>query len=814
MTAPKPTISAYLLVAFVCLGSGWQSAFGRSSGEKDVLDPVSFQLLQSQREARRVRLSRAPAAGGTKSASLTPIAAQRGQIAVLDTDAGVFQEAFPFDLMDQTLRFSPTGESDGYRIDLGSAVFRSEFGGPVGLGDDDSVLISLGFVFPFFGKTYEELWVNSDGNVTFDRPDRDTTDRDAARVIAGGPRICPLFSDLDPTIPGASVRVHGGSDQLVVSWLSVPPFTADGDGIPQTFQLAIFSSGVIEFSYPDVNLNMAVVGLGSGERIGEARAADFSADPKEVFSSSVIEIFQEAVLDLAALSQGFYRGFEDAYDFLVIFHEFELGFDSDAFAFYLPVRNSVLGIGFWPPPLESRNLVDIGDFLGSPRRLQGLMFMGLLDKYPTGAFDRIDSQFGLGLSTPMTVLAHEAAHRYLARTLFIDQAQNAFSTEMLGRQLGHWSYFFNSDASLLEGNRIIDHGAGEFRFETVSTIEGFSSLDLYLMGLMPAEEVSDSFLVRNPDIGDRLFSSAHEPLAGIFFNGERVDITIEDIVEAHGRRIPNASVAQRKFRYAFLLVHEAGQPPMPESLAKMERFRSAFDEFFDEMTGDRAESTSSLNRELAFSTWPAIGLLQGEEVDIAAFRPVRGSEPIAIDLTSDSEAITLPGQVTIPAGSDFARIRIAARQGGVARIEGSAGEEFEIAHSAIRVHGSTADLRAVRILPLEILFGDPRERLRTGEVGRPLPYRIFVQIVDENLLAIQNVEVHFEASGDGFPSDEKVISDGFGFVAIEWTLASTPGPNQLKVSIPGSLQPEVVIGAVGSRSPSRQRNLRRQIFGN
>ena len=518
MTVRDFVVSSYLLIAVVCHGFGPQTAWAASSGKSDVLDPISFRLLQSQLALQPPRRGES-GSQGQKSASLVPIAAQRGEIAVLDTGAGVFQRAFPFDLADQTVRFSPAEDPAGYTIGLEPTIFRPELGLRVGLGDDDSVRIALQFEFHFFGQSYQELWVNSDGNVTFNGPDFDTTERNAARVLTGGPRICPLFSDLDPTRVGGNVRVLSASDRLVVSWLSVPPFTPDGDGSPQTFQLAIFSSGVIEFSYLDVTLNTAVIGLGSGDRIGEARAVDFSSAPTDVFSSSFVEIFQEAVLDLAALSQGFYREFEDAYDFLVIFHDFELGFDSDAFAFYLPVRNSVLGIGFWPPPLESRNLVDIGDFLGSPRRLQGLMFMGLLDKYPDAPFERIDSQFGLGLSTPMTVLAHEAAHRFLARTLFIDRAQNAFSAEMLGRQLGHWSYFYNSDASLLEGNRIVDHGPGEFRFETVSTIEGFSSMDLYLMGLAPPEQVSDSFLVRNPDIADTLFSSAHEPGYFLMANG-------------------------------------------------------------------------------------------------------------------------------------------------------------------------------------------------------------------------------------------------------------------------------------------------------
>ncbi len=784
-------------------------AGAESSGKTDVLDPVTFRLLNRQQE---MRPGSAKPFDRPRQAAPVPRAARHGDTAVLDTSGGVFQQEFPFDLNGLTVEFTPVDEAaSGYTASVDSIAFHAELGERIELGDDDSQSIPLDFDFPFFGRTHNEVWLNSDGNLTFDGPDASLSERDAARVLAGGPRICPLFADLDPSAPDAAVHAYRAADRLVVTWSSVPPYTPDGDGDPQTFQAALLAGGAIEFSYERVSLTSAIVGLGAGDG-GEAQAADFSDPTDEVFGSSVLEIFQDAVLDLGAVGQSFYRGFEDAYDFLVIFHDFDLGFETDAFAFYLPVRNAVLGIGLWPPPLESRNLVDIGDLLGSPRRLQGLMYMGLLDKYPDDPFARIDARFGLGLNTPLTILAHEAGHRFLARALFIDYDQGVFSTELLGRQLSHWSYFLNSEASLLEGNRIIDHGSGEFRFETVDTVEGFSSWDLYLMGLLPPQEVADTFFVRNPDIEDALFSPAHEPLAGVFFNGERVDISIEDIVDAHGQRIPNASIAQQNFRYAFLLAHREGSPPAAESLAKMERFRAAFDDFFDEMTGRRGNAETALQQELAFSSWPAAGLLQGGSVNAVVFRAAPSDEPLTVVLQSDTAAVALPERIAIPAGSDFARFPVEAVEGGIARIEGSAGGGFETARSAIRVHESTASLGTARIFPLEILFGDLRERLRTGEAGQPLPYAIYMQVVDENLLPIGVVEVRFEASGDGRVSASSLLSNEFGFAVVEWTLASAPGPNRLTVSIPGSMQPEVVIEAVGSRSPARQRNYRRQLF--
>ena len=55
---------------------------------------------------------------------------------------------------------------------------------------------------------------------------------------------------------------------------------------------------------------------------------------------------------------------------------------------------------------------------------------------------------------------------------------------MLGYQSAHWDFKFNSDASLMEGNRIQDNGAGASpRFLTTGAVEGYSALDQYLMGL-------------------------------------------------------------------------------------------------------------------------------------------------------------------------------------------------------------------------------------------------------------------------------------------------------------------------------------------
>ena len=75
-----------------------------------------------------------------------------------------------------------------------------------GLGDDDSALVPLPFPFPFFGASYRQVYINSDGNLTFLAAESASTARLTGRVTGGPPRIAPLFDDLDPSRTAGGVR--------------------------------------------------------------------------------------------------------------------------------------------------------------------------------------------------------------------------------------------------------------------------------------------------------------------------------------------------------------------------------------------------------------------------------------------------------------------------------------------------------------------------------------------------------------------------------------------------------------------------------
>ena len=94
------------------------------------------------------------------------------------------------------------------------------------------------------------------------------------------------------------------------------------------------------------------------------------------------------------------------------------------------------------------------------------------------------------------MLGQEVGHRWLAFLEFRDRTGSA-SEALLGRDQAHWSFFFDSDASVMEGNDIEDLGGGAFR--TAAAVQRYSRLDQYAMGLLSAVAGAAVLLRREPD---------------------------------------------------------------------------------------------------------------------------------------------------------------------------------------------------------------------------------------------------------------------------------------------------------------------------
>jgi hypothetical protein len=504
-----------------------------------------------------------------------PITEDIGDIAVLQDEGDLVLRPNQLDIRNIGLRWTRNA-AGGYDVRKIDAAFRPALGNRVTLQDDDSASFTVPFTFQFYGRNQTQAFVNSDGNVTFEEEDRASTERNITRLLTGPPRAAPLLADLDPTQGAGRVFVNAAADQFTVTWCRVQGFESQRF---TTMQVSLLTDGTIEMKYADstsFNLLDGIVGLSPG-RTGTFAAIDLSADgPTSGGAAAVGERFaQRGQLDTVAVARKFFRTHADAYDQLVLFTDQRLL--QDSFAYETTVANEVRGIGV--------DVYDISRDFGSGGALRSIAVMDALEKYPADPTQKF-----LGENSTLSVLGQEVGHRWLAFMRFRD-ASGRSSNALLGRGQAHWSFFFDSDASVMEGNDIEDRGGGSFR--TVDAVRRYSALDQYAMGLLRDVEVPPFFYVESPTNIQPNKVTEDGPQIGVTFNGTRRDVLIQDIIAVHGPRQPSAADSPRVHRQAFIYV-VTGATTNQAEVAKLDGIRRQWEAFFLQATGGRMRAETRL----------------------------------------------------------------------------------------------------------------------------------------------------------------------------------------------------------------------------
>ncbi|AYA36754.1 T9SS C-terminal target domain-containing protein [Hymenobacter oligotrophus] len=142
-------------------------------------------------------------------------------------------------------------------------------------GDDPSLgPIALGFGFQYFGTTYTQVYINTNGNITFNRaypafsssglPIRESGDEDIAM-------LAPFWADVDTQNDnGGAVWYRLFPDRLVVTYDRVGYYLEQADKL-NTFQVIIrantapgFAGDDVTFAYGDMQWTTAISSGGSG----------------------------------------------------------------------------------------------------------------------------------------------------------------------------------------------------------------------------------------------------------------------------------------------------------------------------------------------------------------------------------------------------------------------------------------------------------------------------------------------------------------------------------------------------------------------
>ncbi len=567
--------------------------------------------------AHSAELARTKAPAALAAARSAPASRDVNDMTVVQGDAITVTVPNLFDLTGDTVTFTKSG--NGYTIATTSGTYDTDFGTKLDFtvapavnpnpqaepGDDAYLIQDLGFSFPFYGATYSQIAISTNGNVAF-RPDgvqQDTFDNgvsDSGESLvdlqSGLPRIAPYWHDLDArasvTTGSAGIYIKRDASSVLITYNNVRDFpnTSSDTGVHR-FQVRLWNNCRIQFTYSSVQLtSRAIAGISPGQSNDMPALVTLSQGSNDPITAPIAEVFSASTItDDFAVLQNFYATHSDKYDFVYLSTDFsaDLG---DAFAFFAPIQSSIQGLGrhpFAPDP----SLPGIGS-----TRILGYLNLSNIMQYPNLPTTRF-----LGSNHALSVMGQEQGHAWGVFTKYPGGTPNI----LLGRDDEHWNFFFNIESSLsrpaarrsssMEGNVWRDNGDGTFT--SVSLIDGYSRMDQYLMGLRPASDVPETFVIANASTGSR-FTRSSGPRPGVTARGDKMPVNIAGVIAANGARDPDSTNAPKSFRVAWVLLTMPGMDASSETVDKLLRYRLAWESYFSQAT----DNLGTLNAGLADAT--------------------------------------------------------------------------------------------------------------------------------------------------------------------------------------------------------------------
>lgn len=167
---------------------------------------------------------------------------------------------------------TPGGTTNVGNMLLQPVHFETAFGNLVNYGspsfDTRSVAVALPFSFTYYGVTYTQVFVGTNGYPTFGAAS--TLSAETPTSFANGlPRISPLFDDWHPDqLSGRGVFVNTQlPGKVIFTWRNVEHNTnSDVNEVSEeaNFQIVLFANGRIQFGYGKVETLGGLVGISPG----------------------------------------------------------------------------------------------------------------------------------------------------------------------------------------------------------------------------------------------------------------------------------------------------------------------------------------------------------------------------------------------------------------------------------------------------------------------------------------------------------------------------------------------------------------------
>ena len=137
-----------------------------------------------------------------------------------------------------------------------------------------------------------------------------------------------------------------------------------------------------------------------------------------------------------------------------------------------------------------------------------------------------------------------------------------------------------------------DNGDGTFTQlanGTMNPASGFSYLELYLMGFLPASKVPDFFILRNQQNVGRTSDGQN------IVKAEKVTIRIQDVIAHNGPRVPSSN-SPKALTTAIVAVTLHGRQPSRAMLTQLEGIGAAWIGYWSKVTGGVSTMSTSPGR--------------------------------------------------------------------------------------------------------------------------------------------------------------------------------------------------------------------------
>lgn len=264
------------------------------------------------------------------------------------------------------------------------------------------------------------------------------------------------------------------------------------------------------------------------------------------------DLLDNLEINFETVGKTFFSSHEDNYDFIHVFTANYPYIKTNNI--YIPVRNNPSkGLG----EIDDSNLDPTMYGAQKAGRLMGLTYIGI----------NLESDFTQDPEEVYRVLLEEIGHNwgvYLGNEL----GGPSQSGDLILREQGpHWYKGLQSlrdYEGIREARPWVDNGDGTF---SVSCLQAerkysYSPITLYLMGLADSEEIKQKFLlIKSPELeSNSSLNSLCTPLSNkITIKGTAVEVTIEDIIKAAGkRRTITTANSQKDFSMAFIIIYPKG----------------------------------------------------------------------------------------------------------------------------------------------------------------------------------------------------------------------------------------------------------------